>query len=131
MKQDAGNDVLGCVDGKRYIDQAAIAGQGAIHGDVTESRIERCGVEKNQTHVPAVLGRDFMRVDIGPGSQEIDRLEHIVHSHSQKRSPHKIGAQAQQIKAAKERGLRFFCARQRGARRESEDVLFGLCCGAA
>ena len=65
MKQDAGNDVLGCVDGQGRIEQAAIAGENSIHGDVGEPRVQNRGVEQNQAHMPAAVCADLSRIDSG------------------------------------------------------------------
>jgi hypothetical protein len=78
--EDAREDVFGCADGHGGLDEAVVAFEGVIDGDVLEAGIEDGGVEEDEAEVSGGDGHDVIGICTGLGSEEIDCLNHIINT---------------------------------------------------
>jgi len=76
--EDAGEDVFGGVDGHGGLEEAGVAFQGVVDGDVFEARVERGGVEEDQAEVARGLGGDLVGVACGAVLHEVDGGDDVV-----------------------------------------------------
>ena len=95
VEKDAGDDVLGGSDRQWGVDQAAVAGEDVVDGDVLEARVENSGVEKDEAHVSAAGGGDLGRVDIRAAGEVIGDACDVVDAHAYEGAADQVGAKAE------------------------------------
>src|SRR5260370_42019999 len=78
VEEDAGEDVFGGVDGHGGLEEARVAFEGVVDGDVFEAEIERGGVEEDEAEVGAGLRGDLIWVACGAALHEVDGCDDVV-----------------------------------------------------
>ena len=62
VEQDAGEDVFGGVDGHGGFEEALVAFERVVDGDVLEARVEDGGVEEDEAEMAGGFGADLVGV---------------------------------------------------------------------
>ena len=78
VEEDAGEDVFRGVDGHRDFEEACVALEGVVDGDVFEARIEDGGVKQDEAEVAAGLCGDLVGIDGGAARHEVDGGDDVV-----------------------------------------------------
>ncbi len=112
VEEDAGEDVFGGVDGHGGLEEARVAFEGVVDGDVFEAGVERGGVEEDQAEVTACLGGDLICVAGGAALHEVDSGDDVVDAEAEERFAHKFGAEFGEVEGAKDGGFGLFVARR-------------------
>ena len=92
VADDPGEDVFGGSDGHGGFDEASVAFEDVVDGDVLEAWVEDCGVEEDEAEVSGGLGGDLIGVAGRAALHEIDSGDDVVDAHAEEGFADKFGA---------------------------------------
>jgi len=101
--EDAGEDVFGGVDGHGGLEEAGVAFEGVVDGDVFEAGVERGGVEEDEAEMAAGLGADLVGVACGAAPHEVDGCDDVVDAEAEKGFAGEFGAEFGEVEGVSSR----------------------------
>jgi hypothetical protein len=121
MEEDTGEDVFGGVDGHGGFEEAPVAFQGVVDGDVFEARVEHGGVEEHEAEMARGLGGDLVGVAGGAALHEVDSCDDVVDAEAEEGFAYEFSAEFGEVEGAEDGGFGLFIAWWAGAGRDDED----------
>ncbi len=110
VEEDAGEDVFRSVDGHGGFEEARVAFQGVVDGDVFEAGVEDGGVEEDEAEVAGGFGGDLVGVDGGAAGHEVDGCDDVVDAEAKEGFADEFGAEFGEVEGAEDGGFGLFSA---------------------